>query len=127
MLETATGRVTLRFKDGSIQEIPLRAQTPAEGEQTVYFCPMHQSVVQMEPGVCKQCGGMKLFAQDYLYAKADLSKVETGTLKATVRIEGLNGPESEVTFTESFAGTAPDATPESEGAQPGSSQHSHGH
>jgi hypothetical protein len=111
MTEKAKGRVTLTFKDGSTKVLPLVTQRPSDREKTAYFCPMHQDVVQMEPGVCPKCGGMKLYAQDYLFGKVDLSGVEPGTLKASVAIEGLAKPETEVTFTETNAGPAPEAQP----------------
>jgi hypothetical protein len=115
MTEKAKGVVALKFKDAPAQEIALVLQQPQKGEQTVYFCPMHKDVVQMEPGICKQCGGMKLFAQDYLYAKADLSKVALGTLEAVVALEGLKAPEAKVTFTQPFLAMA--AVPAAQSAQ----------
>jgi hypothetical protein len=117
MTEKAKGRVTLTFKDGSTKVLPLVMQRPSDREKTAYFCPMHQDVVQMEPGVCPKCGGMKLYAQDYLFGKADLSGVEPGSLKASVAIEGLAKPETEVTFTETNA-VPPPAAPEAQRASP---------
>ncbi len=115
LVEKAEGKATLRFKDGTSREIPLVLQKPKEGERTVYFCPMHEDVVQMEPGECLKCGGMRLFAQDYLYAKADLSKVEPGALEATIRIKGLSGGEPEALFTETYEGAATTMRPEEAG------------
>jgi len=115
MTEKAKGQVTLKFKDAPAQELAFVVQQPQKGEQTVYFCPMHKDVVQMEPGVCKQCGGMKLFAQDYLFAKADLSKVDPGTLEAIVSLEGLKAPEPKATFTQAFLAMA--TAPAAPGAQ----------
>ncbi len=94
------GNVTMTFKDGKKKGVPLDVEAPAEGEKTVYFCPMHSDVVQMEPGVCPKCGGMKLFTQDRLYAKVDLSKVEPGTLEAAFNITDLGDPEPQVRFFE---------------------------
>jgi len=102
MTDKAKGVVTLKFKDAPAREIALVVQQPQKGERTVYFCPMHADVVQMEPGICEKCGGMKLYAQDYLFAKADLAKVAPGTLETVVSIEGLKVPESKVTFTQAF-------------------------
>jgi hypothetical protein len=105
MIKAAAGAATLVFADGTKREIPFAATKPATGEPTVYFCPMHEEVVQSEPGQCAPCGGMKLFAQDYLFAKADLSSVETGTLKATIHLTNLGGKETEATFTQNDART----------------------
>jgi hypothetical protein len=99
-----TGTATLSFKDGTTREIPLVAAKPDSGDAAVYFCPMHPEVVQMKPGKCDKCGGMILYTQDYLYAKADLAKVAPGSLKATIRIKGLRGLASEVVYTEPFTG-----------------------
>lgn len=104
MVEKATGTASLKFKDGTTNQVALVTEAPKEGDKAVYFCPMHKDVVQMEPGICKQCGGMKLFAQDALFAKVDLSKVEPGTMKVTFHIKGLKGIEREATFTETFMG-----------------------
>lgn len=127
MAEKAKGRMTLKFKDGRTQELPMVAKKPLKGETTVYFCPMHKDLVQMEPGVCPKCGGMTLYVQDYLYGAVDLSQVEPGTLKAVIRIEGLAGPEADATFTETFQGWAPAAEEEQGGAPHESSQHDHAH
>jgi hypothetical protein len=106
MAQKAEGTATLRFQDGTSREVPLLQQKPKEGEKTAYFCPMHADVVQMEPGECGKCGGMKLFAQDYLYGKVDLGDVEPGSLKATIRIQGLSGAEPEALFTETYTGAS---------------------
>ncbi len=122
MVEKAKGSVSLKSKAGATKEIPLVLMAPKEGEETVYFCPMHADVVQKEPGVCKQCGGMKLYAQDYLFAGADLSKAEPGTVKAVLHVTGLGGSEPEATFTETYEGPAH----HEEGAEQESGQHSGG-
>lgn len=115
MAEKATGTVTFKFKDGKTKTLPMAIAAPKEGEQAVYFCPMHPKVVQMEPGVCKLCGGMKLYRQDRLAASIDLSKVEPGAVEATFDIAGLAGPEPTAKFTMPYAkpvmskeGTAPE-------------------
>ena len=84
LIEGEKGTVTMTFKDGKKKAVPLNIDTNAGGEKAVYFCPMHSEVVQMEPGICSLCGGMKLFTQDRLFAKVDLSKVEPGTSSAPV-------------------------------------------
>jgi hypothetical protein len=99
MIQKAEGNVTLKFKDGSEKELPLKATEPGKNEETVYFCPMHADVVQMEPGECGKCGGMTLFKQNYMHAAYDLSDVEPGTMKAVVHMKGMKGDESEATFT----------------------------
>ncbi len=95
-----SGNVTFVRADGTSEEVPLVADAPKEGEQAVYFCPMHTNVVQTTPGVCPYCGGMTLYTQNRLYGKADLSNVESGSVKAIVHLNGLKGTEKEVTFTE---------------------------
>jgi hypothetical protein len=57
---------------------------------------------------------MKLYEQDYLFGKVDLSNAEPGSLKAILHLTDLGGAEKEVTFAASFA--APDA--------PGGGEHS---
>jgi hypothetical protein len=104
MVDAAKGSATLKFKDGRTLVVPFLTDVPKEGEKTVYFCPMHPTVVQMEPGVCKLCGTMKLFTQDRLYAKVDLSKVPPGTVEAVIQIAGLEGTEKQVKFTEAYGG-----------------------
>jgi hypothetical protein len=97
-IDQATGTATLGFKDGTKKELPLVKKVPVEGESAVYFCPMHEQVVQTEPGVCEACGGMKLILQDYLYGEADLSHVDPVAMSAMLRIDGLAGEEPSVTF-----------------------------
>lgn len=113
MIEKAKGTVSLVKKDGTKKDVTLLRADSAQGESAVYFCPMHPEVVQKEPGVCALCGGMKLYKQDYLLSKVDLSKVEPGSLKAVIRLSGLEGSEKEVTFasdvpaTEAMLGAKP--------------------
>lgn len=110
-LAKAAGTVTLRFKDGTKQEVALAPEMPVKGEATVYFCPMHPEVVQMEPGKCEKCGGMKLYTQNRLFAKADLSGVAPGSLQVVAALSGLGGAEPQATFVETFQGLAPAAKP----------------
>ena len=122
----ATGTVTVKSKDGSSHELKLQRTEPKEGEHTAYFCPSHPDETQMEPGICKQCGTMKLMMQDYLFAPIDLSKVVPESTKATVHVKGLAGDEPEATFTETIAlildGAPSEQKPHDEGDHSG---HSH--
>jgi hypothetical protein len=111
LLDTAKGTATLMFKDGTSKEIPLSVGDPAPGEKTVYFCPMHSDVVQMEPGICTKCGKMELYVQNRLFGAYDLSKVAPGTMKAFIKVKGLGGDEPEVSFASAYK--AP-----SEGSEP---------
>jgi hypothetical protein len=124
-VDTAKGSVALTFKDGKKMTVPMVLEAPAANEKTVYFCPMHPDVVQMEPGVCPKCGGMKLFTQDRLFAKVDLSKVERGTMEAAINITDLEGSEPKVAFFESYAKLpAPETDTKPEGQQPGGAKKS---
>ncbi|MDM7916429.1 MAG: heavy metal-binding domain-containing protein [Candidatus Eisenbacteria bacterium] len=114
MASKAAGTATIEFADGSKKEVPLAKEKPADAEPGVYFCPMHSDVVQMQPGECAKCGGMKLFKQDRLSAQIDLSKVEAGTAKATMHITGLKGDEPEVAFTETIGTLAAAPAPASD-------------
>lgn len=103
MVENATGLATLRLANGNKLELPLTVQEAlsaegGSGDGTVYFCPMHPEVVQSEPGECADCGGMTLQAQDRLFAAADLSNLSPQDLEVKIRIEGLDGKESKVSF-----------------------------
>jgi hypothetical protein len=102
MIEKAKGTISLVTKEGTKKDVALARAAPVEGESAVYFCPMHPAVVHKEPGVCTLCGGMKLYQQDCLFGKVDLSKVEPGSMKAIVRVTDLEGTEKEVTFAASF-------------------------
>ncbi len=106
MIEEAKGSAKVSYRDGTSKTVALVAGVPAEKEPAVYFCPMHEQVVQSEPGKCKLCGGMKLFKQDRLIGALDLSKARPGDLEMTIQISGLAGAEPEVTFTEKFQGMA---------------------
>ncbi len=104
MTRDTDGKVTFELKTGSNKDVPLARKVPKEGEPTVYFCPMHSQVVQTEPGICKLCGGMKLFTQDYLFAPYDLSKTAPKDVKVLVTLSKLEGEEATASFTETFHG-----------------------
>jgi hypothetical protein len=65
---------------------------------------MHPEVTKTEPGKCAKCG-MTLVLQDMLVGEIDLTGASAGDAKLVVRIEGLKGEESSVTFTESYRST----------------------
>ncbi len=102
MVKKASGKAILKFKDGKSVDISLVRGEPAEDDPAVHFCPMHEDVVQSKTGVCTHCGGMKLFVQDFLYAKADLSGIDPESMKASFAIDGLAGDEPSVAFTETY-------------------------
>lgn len=105
MAGKAKGTVRLKYKDGASKVISLAVKAPAAGEEAVYFCPMHEQVVQMEPGECELCQGMKLYKQDFLFGAIDLSKIAPGSFKAVVEISKLESKdEPKAVFTESFSG-----------------------
>jgi len=97
------GTVTLKTEDGKTQELKLQKVEPKKGDLTAYFCPGHPDATQMEPGICKQCGTMKLMAQDYLFAPFDLAQVKPGTMKAVFHLKGMDGKEKEAIFTQPVA------------------------
>ena len=99
MMATESGSVVLKTSDGKSQQTALIIEAPGEKEPAVYFCPMHADVVQMTPGECPKCGGMKLYQQNRLFGKADLSNAKPGSLTAEVKIKGLQGKIKEVSFT----------------------------
>lgn len=103
MVKKAKGTATLAFENGPKVDIELVRTEPSEDDPAVHFCPMHAEVVQFKTGLCTHCSGMKLFVQDYLFAKADLSNVKPGKMKAALSIEGLKGIEAPLSFTEVFA------------------------
>jgi hypothetical protein len=102
MVEKATGKAMLKLPGGKSVEVNLVREIPGTSEKAVYFCPMHPEVVQGAPGECKLCGTMKLFQQDRLFGKADLSGVAAQDLSALIRISGMRGREKEATFTPAF-------------------------
>lgn len=106
-VEDARGTAKLRYQDGTKLEAKFAREMPAKGETTVYFCPMHPEVVQMQPGKCPACGGMTLYTQDRLFAKADLASLAPGSMKVVVAITGLGGPEPKADFIETFPGLEP--------------------
>lgn len=99
MVEGLAGTATLKFNAGVFRKVALAAESPKDGEPTVYFCPMHPASVQMEPGVCVECGGMNLYAQDRLRANVDLTKFESAVMRVVFEIKGLPEGEREVAFT----------------------------
>lgn len=103
MVKKVKGTATLAFENGPKVDLKLVRTEPSEGAPAVHFCPMHEEVVQFKTGLCTHCSGMKLFVQDYLFAKADLSKVKPGKMKAAVTIEGLKGKKEALSFTEVYA------------------------
>lgn len=120
----ATGSVTFRMSDGSSKEVALVREAPAEGEEpTVYFCPMHPDVVQMKPGICTQCGTMKLFIQDRLFAPMDLRAVKPGEVKGFVKVTGLKGDEAEASFVSSFTAMTPRAASMDSDEHPAKDEH----
>jgi hypothetical protein len=122
----AAGTVTFLLKNGASQEVVFAKEAPgAQETPIVYFCPMHPEVVQMAPGVCPKCGGMKLFVQDRLVAKRNLAEAVPGALKAVVKIAGLAGDEKEVTFTETFTGLNAAAARSEQGIKEQSPAHEH--
>lgn len=102
MVEKASGTVVLEYADGTSERLPLLREQPASEERSVHFCPMHPEVVRIEPGTCSKCGGMKLYVQDRLVARKDLSAEGDRFFKAVVSIRGLPGTEENVTFTTAF-------------------------
>lgn len=103
MVEAARGTAVLKYKNGTTKELTLVSEKPGKDEPTVYFCPMHPPVVQMEPGKCDLCGGMVLYIQNRLAAKVDLTKAEPGSLEAVFTIKGLSKEEPSATFTQAYA------------------------
>ncbi|MCA9726914.1 MAG: hypothetical protein R3E12_09480 [Candidatus Eisenbacteria bacterium] len=103
-----TGKVDMKYQDGRTAEVDLTDTQPKKGDTTVYYCPGHPDATQMEPGICKQCGGMELMKQDFLFAPMDLSKVAPGSMKMTAHLKGMGGDEPEATFTETFQGMSSD-------------------
>ncbi len=94
----ASGEITLLRADGSRTAVPLVVARPPRRSRIVYFCPMHPDVVRRKPGVCRKCGGMRLPAQNRLYAKLDPALALPDS--AAVHIRGLDGiVEREVRFT----------------------------
>jgi hypothetical protein len=102
MVEKASGKAVLKLPGGKSVEVKLVREIPGTNEAAVYFCPMHAEVVQDAPGECEPCGGMKLFTQDRLFGKADLSNVPAQELSAMIRLSGLRGRVKEATFTPAF-------------------------
>lgn len=100
---TAMGTVAIESSDGSSRELTLVRAEPKNGELTAYFCPAHPEQTKMEPGICTQCGTMQLMAQDHLFAAIDFNGTELEGAKAVVLLKGLDGEESEASFTATVA------------------------
>jgi hypothetical protein len=98
-MDKVSGTVTMKDKAGTAREVKLVANVPKKGEQVVYYCTMYDSAPQMTPGKCPVCG-MNLVPQSGLFAAADLSKAAPGSVKAIVKLTGMDGDEKNVTFTE---------------------------
>jgi hypothetical protein len=98
MVEGATGKAVVKSASGKPVEVPLAMEIPSGKEQTVYFCPMHPEVVQMRPGVCEKCGGMKLYTQNRLTGRVDLSRAKPGSVTADVALQGVSGKQEDVRF-----------------------------
>lgn len=124
MVESAKGVASLRLEDGSKLDVPLATRAATKADGIVYFCPMHPAVVQMQPGECSLCGGMKLYEQDHLHAKADLSKYAPGKMKVLVEVQGLGKPEPNARFVATFDGIRATAAKES-GKDGGHEGHAH--
>jgi hypothetical protein len=103
MIEKATGTAKVKLPDGRTLDVTLAAHEPVAGEPTVYFCPMHASVVRDAPGTCELCGGMTLYRQDNLFGAVDLAGVDLTKVSATIRVTGLRGSEKEATFSPAFS------------------------
>ena len=99
MMEGTSGSVALKIAGKKSQTVALVVEVPADKEPAVYFCPMHADVVQMTPGMCTKCGGMKLYQQNRLFGKADLSQAKPGSVTAEIKIQGLQGKIKEVSYT----------------------------
>ncbi|MBD3161235.1 MAG: hypothetical protein GF346_03500 [Candidatus Eisenbacteria bacterium] len=103
MVKKTKWSAVLTFTEGQSVTIPLLRCEPAEDDPAVHFCPMHEEVVQWKTGLCTHCSGMKLFVQDYRFAKVDLSKVKPGGAVAEIRLEDLDRDESAVRFRVPYA------------------------
>jgi hypothetical protein len=100
-LADAKATATMKTRDGREQAIPLRIDKTEIPGDAVYYCPMHPEVTKADPDKCPKCG-MTLVPQDMLVGEVDLTGVSAGGAKLVVRIEGLKGKESSITFTESY-------------------------
>jgi hypothetical protein len=96
-LDKASGTVTVHMADGTSREADLKPQDTVAGEPTAYFCPVHPDATQLEPGICRQCGGMKLTAQDVMFGAMNMWGV-AGALRAEVALKDVPGEKEPVTF-----------------------------
>jgi len=103
LADKTAGSVMFQFPEGKSKTVVLAPQ-PAKDED-VFFCTMHPNQVARKAGACPECR-MKLVPQTSLFAMADLSKVVQGGLKAQITLDGLEGEESPLTFTETYHGPA---------------------
>jgi hypothetical protein len=103
MVGGATGRALVTFAGGKPVEVPLVMEIPSGKEPAIFFCPMHPEVVQMRPGICTKCGGMKLYTQNRLFGLVDLSLAKPGSVTAEVTLQGVTGRQNDATFTVSNA------------------------
>jgi hypothetical protein len=107
MVEGATGKALVTFAGGKSVEVPLVMEIPSGKEPAIFFCPMHPEVVQMRPGICEKCGGMKLYTQNRLSGRVDLSQAKPGSVTADVTLQGVTGRQKDATFTVSNAAAKP--------------------
>jgi hypothetical protein len=105
MVEAATGKAVITVAGGRSVEVPLAMEIPTAKEPAVYFCPMHPEVVRTRPGVCDKCGGMKLYTQNRLAGRIDLSRAKQGSVTADVALRGLSGRAKETSFSVNNAAT----------------------
>lgn len=121
MIERVRGTAAVTLGDGRVLQLPLVKRDPRPGEPVTYFCPMHPEVVQPEAGKCQPCGGMILYAQDYLFGAADLGIPAGGDpvpsgIKVLIQVTGLGDSAGDATFAPAFptpepkAGSAPPVT-----------------
>jgi hypothetical protein len=107
MVEGATGQAVVKFAGGRSVAVPLGMEIPSGKEPAVYFCPMHPEVVQMRPGICEKCGGMKLYTQNRLSGRVDLSRAKPGSVTADVTLQSLSGKQAELSFSVSDVAAKP--------------------
>jgi hypothetical protein len=105
MVEAATGKAVVTVAGGRSVEVPLAMEIPTAKEPAVYFCPMHPEVVRTRPGVCDKCGGMRLYTQNRLAGRIDLSQAKRGSVTADVALRGLSGKVKEARFSVNNAAT----------------------
>jgi outer membrane protein TolC len=107
MIERARGTATLSLGDGRVLHLPLVKQDPRPGERATYFCPMHPEVVQPDSGKCQPCGGMILYAQDYLFGAANLGT--PAGIRVLIQVTGLGDLAGDAIFAPAFPTPEPKA------------------